>query len=182
MLIAAAAGAVRRASTAATAAAAVTEIRCVGVVGLGLMGHGIAQTAAAAGYKVIAIDSDTAAVKRGVDAMTASAKAIASKRVAKSLMSKEAAAAMVAETLERVTTSTTRDALAPCDLVIEAVPETMAIKTPVYQDLHRVLRKDAIIATNTSGLPVGKLADITGRHATTVRARHRRELPPPLRS
>lgn len=165
--------AARRASTVATAAAvasAVADIRRVGVVGLGLMGHGIVQTAAAAGYTVVAVDANAEAVKRGMDMMAKSLHTIASKAVAKKTMTETAATAMVAETTARVTTSTSREALASCDLVIEAVPETMDVKTPVYADLARVLRPDAIIATNTSGLPVGKLADITGRPATTVRA------------
>jgi len=113
--------------------ATVPEIKRVGVLGLGLMGHGIVQTAAAAGYAVTGVDADDAAVKRGVDAITKSVQALSSKAVAKKTLTEDAAKAQVAETLGRIKTATSRDALAECDLIIEAVPETMEVKTPVYQ-------------------------------------------------
>jgi 3-hydroxybutyryl-CoA dehydrogenase len=138
------------------------------VVGLGLMGHGIIQTAAQNGFAVVAVDSEEASIARGMGMIKKSLETIASKSVAKGTATQEAAAKQVALTIDRIQTSTSRGALADCDLVIEAVPETMAIKKPLYTDLAKILRKDAIIASNTSGLPVGKLAEISGRPETTV--------------
>jgi 3-hydroxyacyl-CoA dehydrogenase len=148
-------------------ATAVPEIRRVGVVGLGLMGHGIVQTSAAAGFKVIAVDSDDKAVGRGKDMIKKSLDSIAARKV-KGGAPQEKAQEATDATLANITYSTKRADLADVDLIVEAVPETMEIKTPLYKDLTAIVRKDAIIASNTSGLPIKAMADITGRLETTI--------------
>lgn len=142
-------------------------IKRIGVLGLGLMGHGIVQVSAVAGYDVVAVDSTDAAVSNGMGMIRKSLETIRSKAVAKGA---DAAAAQRThdEPLARITSSTHRAALRDCDLVIEAVPETMAIKAPVYEDLGRLLRPDAIIATNTSGLQVADMAALCGRPQSTI--------------
>lgn len=82
--------------------------------------------------------------------------------------SPEEGAKKTAEVLGRIKSTTKRGDLADCDLIIEAVPETMEIKTPVYKDFGAILKPSAIIATNTSGLPVKAMADLCGRHQTTI--------------
>lgn len=147
------------------------KIQKIGVIGLGLMGHGIAQVSAASGFNVVAVDSSEAAVASGMGMIKKSVEAIRARAVAKGALP-DAAKKTHDDTLSRIETSTSRGALKDCDLVIEAVPETMAIKTPIYQDLARILRPDAIIASNTSGLQVSAMADIAGRRTSTVGAHY----------
>ncbi|RYG41376.1 hypothetical protein EON68_03150 [archaeon] len=170
MALASRLGYARRAFASAAAAAGVQPkgVQTLGVVGLGLMGHGIVQTAAAAGIAVVAVDTDSTFVTRGMGMIQKSLDTIASKAVAKGTLTADVAAANTAAVLARITTSTTREALNVCDLVVEAVPETMAAKKPVYKDFAAILRPDAIIASNTSGLSVKELADLSGRYETTV--------------
>jgi len=169
LLSAAASSAARRCfSSSAAAASAAGGFQRVGVLGLGLMGHGIAQTAAAAGFQVVAVDSEDRFVQKGLAMIRGSLTTIASKSVAKGAATKEQADEQVALTLARITTATQREALAECDLVIDAVPETMEVKTPVYRDLARITRPDAVLASNTSGLAVKELAALSGRPETTI--------------
>lgn len=148
------------------AAAAAPEIKRVGVVGLGLMGHGILQTSAAAGYQVIGIDNE-AGIAKGMDMVKKSLETIAARKVKKNELTPEKAKEETEKVLANITTSAKREALADVDLVIEAVPEVMTIKEPVLKDIARVARPSAIIASNTSGLPIGAMAAITGRPQTT---------------
>lgn len=152
----------RRNFSASTAAAAPT-FKTVGVIGLGLMGHGIAQVTAAAGFKVVAIDSNAAAVTKGTDMIKKSLETTLSKAVAKGAMDKAAADAKMASVLANLTTSTDRDALKPADLVIEAAPEQIELKKSLYNDLATRLRTDTVLASNTSGLEIGELANFYGR-------------------
>lgn len=157
----------RAAARCFSSSASPAAIRRVGVVGLGLMGHGILQAAAAANFQVVGVDNDDAAVSRGMAMVKKSLDQIAARAV-KSGASAEAAAAESARVLTNISVSTARASLHDVDLIIEAVPETMAIKTPLYKELGLIARPDAILASNTSGLPVKALADITGRTATTI--------------
>lgn len=128
----------------------------------------IAQVTAAAGIKVIAVDANQAAVDRGMGMIRKSLTTMHDKLAAKGVLTPEGARSKTEEVLSRISTATDRGALGDVDLVIEAVPETMDVKTPVWRDLARLCRKDAILATNTSGLPVKALADLADRPSTVV--------------
>ena len=132
------------------------------MLGLGLMGSGIAQTAAAAGFTVVAVDT-AAGAERGLGMIKASlASAVARAAKKEGAAGGAAAEAAGAATLSRLRTATSVREVAGCDLIIEAVPETMAAKTPLYEELGRSLRPSAIIASNTSGLPVRTLMGLAG--------------------
>ena len=149
--------------TAALAAKGKGAIRSVGVIGLGLMGHGIMQTAASAGCAVVGVDTPAGA-ERGLSLVRASLAAVSARAAKKEGAAAGAAAeAAGAAALARLRTSADVAAVADCDLVIEAVPETFEAKTPVYAALGRVLQPGrSIIASNTSGLPVTALAALAG--------------------
>ena len=122
----------------------------VGVLGCGVMGAGIVQLAAFSGFKVVARDPYPGAIEKG----QATVKGLFDKLVEKKMMSQEEADRLYGNI------SFVKDdmaALADCDLVIEAVIEDVAAKHKVYLELEKVLRPDAIIATNTSSLSVSKL-------------------------
>jgi 3-hydroxybutyryl-CoA dehydrogenase len=132
------------------------------VVGGGLMGSGIAQVAAVAGWDVTVRDVDEAALARsraGIE--TSLAKFVEKDR----LTSAERDAA-----LGRVSSTTDLDAASDADLVIEAVFERLDVKHDVFSALDKICRDDAVLATNTSAIPITKIAAVTARPESVVGA------------
>jgi 3-hydroxybutyryl-CoA dehydrogenase len=125
------------------------------VVGAGLMGSGIAQVAAVAGWDVTIRDLDAASLDRGVGAIKNSLSRFASK----GKISQEDVEAAIA----RVTTTTDLDAAADADVVVEAVFEKLEIKQEVFRTLDKICKDGAILATNTSAIPVTQIAAATQR-------------------
>jgi 3-hydroxybutyryl-CoA dehydrogenase len=127
----------------------------LGVVGAGTMGNGIAQVFATFKHPVVLVDVDTAALKRGTDAIKGSLDRI----VKKEKMTADEAASV----LGRIRASASIKDLAECDLVVEAVSENPAVKDKVFRELDASVRKDSILATNTSSIWVTKIAAATKR-------------------
>ena len=127
-----------------------TEIRKIGVVGAGTMGHGIAQVAAASGYEVTLVDVAPAALEKGVARIE---KGLA-RQVEKERMSAEERDAA----LGRLASASELAALESADLAIEAVVERFDVKQKVFEELARVMRPDAILSSNTSSISITKLA------------------------
>ncbi|MFI1391548.1 3-hydroxyacyl-CoA dehydrogenase family protein [Streptomyces griseoaurantiacus] len=132
----------------------------VAVIGAGLMGSGIAQVAAAAGWDVVLRDVTDEALTRGTDVIRASY----DKFVAKGTM--EAAEAEAA--LGRIGTTTDLDAAAEADLVVEAVFERLDVKHELFRTLDSLVREDAVLASNTSAIPITKIAAATSRPERVV--------------
>jgi 3-hydroxybutyryl-CoA dehydrogenase len=134
----------------------VDEISRVGVVGCGLMGSGIAEVCARAACSVTVVEADATAVTRGRSLLEHSLRrASASGK----LTDADAAAA-----LERIEFSTDFGVLADRQLVVEAVLESEVEKCQVFESLDKVVEApDAILASNTSSIPIMKLAMATGR-------------------
>src|SRR5688572_21216853 len=130
-------------------------IERLGIVGSGIMGSGIAEVAAKAGVTVVlrSRKQDTA------DAMLTGLGRSLAKQVARGKLDQADADAIAG----RVTATTDLDALADCDLVIESIVEDLDVKKQLFTDLDRVVREGAILATNTSTLPVVEMAVETGR-------------------
>jgi 3-hydroxybutyryl-CoA dehydrogenase len=133
----------------------VAEIRTVGVCGAGLMGSGIAQTCASAGFNVILMEVAQEPLARG---MAGIAKSL-DKFVEKGKLSQADRDA----TIGRLKTTTQVADLAKCDLVIEAIVENVEIKATLFRQLDELLAADAIVCTNTSSLCVVELAAKTKR-------------------
>ncbi|MFH8572449.1 3-hydroxybutyryl-CoA dehydrogenase [Streptomyces sp. NPDC017993] len=133
-----------------------SAVERIGVVGCGLMGSGIAEVCARAGRDVIVVETGRAAADAGLRRLTGSLdRATAADKL--SAPDRDAA-------LARITVTTDLEALADRDLVIEAVAEDEAAKTAVFERLDATVRRpDAILATNTSSLPVIRLAAATAR-------------------
>jgi 3-hydroxybutyryl-CoA dehydrogenase len=134
--------------------------RKLAVIGAGLMGSGIAQVSAQAGWDVILRDVTDAALTRGVDAVRASY----DRFVAKGTL--EGADADAA--LSRITTTTDLDAVADADLVVEAVFENLEVKHEIFRELDKLVRDDAVLASNTSAIPITKIAAVTERPERVV--------------
>lgn len=130
------------------------------VVGAGLMGSGIATVAAEAGYQVTLRDVTDGALQAGLSAVRSSYQ----RRMAKQRMTSEQAAAAVA----RITTTTDLDAVAGADIVVEAVFEELEVKRGVFAELDRLCHEDALLATNTSAIPVTRIAAATQRPESVV--------------
>lgn len=124
-------------------------IQTVGVVGAGTMGNGIAQTAAVAGFKVVMIDVNDAALARGVATLTASLERLVSKD--------KLDAATRDAALARIGTSTDYHRLSAADIVIEAATENVDLKIRILKQIEAVARPEAIIATNTSSISITAL-------------------------
>jgi 3-hydroxybutyryl-CoA dehydrogenase len=132
-----------------------TEIRRVGVLGCGLMGSGIAQVAATAGYQTIVRDVAAAVWER--------ARAGIEKSLAKFVEKGKLTPSDRDAALKRLSFTTTTAELRDCDIIVEAVPEDLALKNALWQELDRVSGPATIFASNTSSLTVAAMAAATTR-------------------
>ena len=130
--------------------AATHGVARAGVIGVGTMGLGIAQVLAQAGVQVLLYDRNPEAVARALKSIGKSW----SQQVAKGRLSDEARSAC----LDRLGSAAELEALAGCDLVVEAIVEDLTIKQHLFASLEALLRPDAILATNTSSLSVTAVA------------------------
>ena len=133
----------------------------IAVIGAGLMGSGIAQVAAQAGYEVALRDVDQAALTRGLDGIRASQ----DRMVAKGKLSEQDAADALARI---VTTTDLAEAASGAGLVVEAVFESIDVKREVFVQLDQVCGDDTVLATNTSAIPITSIAAVTGRPESVV--------------
>ena len=135
------------------------DITRVGVVGCGLMGSGIAEVCARAGLDVVVVESSDAAAEAG------------HQRLEKSLHRAEARGKLdsAAEVLDRITVVTDLEQLADRQLVIEAIVEDERLKVDLFRELDRIVKEpEALLASNTSSIPIMKLAVATGRPTQVV--------------
>ncbi len=132
----------------------------VAVIGAGMMGAGIAYVCAKAGMEVVLKDIDLAGAEKG----KAYSAGLVAKAVTRGRMGQDQAAAL----LDRIQCSEQDSALAGCDLLIEAVFESSALKARVFQSAEPHLLPDALIASNTSTLPITGLAESVSRPADFV--------------
>jgi 3-hydroxybutyryl-CoA dehydrogenase len=131
------------------------DVKRIGVVGAGQMGRGITQVCVQAGYQVVLLDVSTALVDAGVERMT---------RDLDRLVEKGKLPAEDRDTaLGRLTKAEGMTDLADCDFVIEAATENIELKLGLFQELDRAMRKAAILASNTSSIPLSRLAGSTQR-------------------
>ena len=126
------------------------KIEKIGVIGAGTMGNGIAQCFAVAGFPVVLQDLSDTALERARITMEGSL----ARQVKKGTLAAEAAEAAMA----RITTTTTLEAMANRDLVIEAIVERLEVKATVLHQLDAICREEAVLASNTSSISLTQLA------------------------
>ena len=131
------------------------EVKTYGVVGAGQMGNGIAQVAAMAGLNVIMNDIGEEFVQRGMDAIAK----ILSRNVDKGKMTSDEKGAV----LGRIKASVDLKDMASADFVVEAATENESIKFNIFKDLDQICRPGVILASNTSSIPIGRIAAQTKR-------------------
>jgi 3-hydroxybutyryl-CoA dehydrogenase len=131
------------------------DVKKVGVVGAGLMGHGIAQVSAQGGYDVVLREVDDAALQKGIGKIEKQL----GRAVEKGRMEQSDADAVRG----RIDGTTDYNDLAGCDLVIEAITEDLGKKLDMWRELDGIVKDGAVFATNTSSLSVIDQAASTGR-------------------
>lgn len=135
------------------------NISKVTVIGAGLMGSGIAQVAAQADYKVTMVDTTDAALQNGQNIIASSIKRVARKKFAEDTKQQDA---FIEKAIANIITSKdAEEAASTADLVIEAIVENIDIKQKLFKGLDKAAPSSTIFATNTSSLPVTKIADAT---------------------
>jgi 3-hydroxybutyryl-CoA dehydrogenase len=131
------------------------EVKTIGVVGAGQMGSGIAQLAAQAGYEVLLLDASEEALRRGLEAIRRSlAKFLEKGRITEEAL--EAALGRIRSTLDL-------EALGEADLIVEAIVEDEGAKRALFGRLGALAKPEAILASNTSSIPITALGRYSGR-------------------
>lgn len=139
------------------------ELKKIGVVGCGLMGHGIVQVAAQAGFEVVAVETQQDFLDKGLGRIEKSLAKLAQKSVERGKASAEDAEKDRAAAWARITGTTDKSQLADCDLVVEAIIEDLDIKKSLFKELGALCKPETILASNTSSFPVIEMAEASGR-------------------
>lgn len=132
-----------------------SEIKRIGIIGAGQMGHGIAQVAAQAGYQVILSDISEDALKKGVAGIE--------KSLGKFLQKERITQADKDQAIGRISTTTSLKDAAQADLIIEAATENEAVKFEIFEQLDKFAPERALLATNTSSISITRVAARTER-------------------
>jgi 3-hydroxybutyryl-CoA dehydrogenase len=136
------------------------SIQSIGVVGAGTMGHGIAQVAAAAGYRVTLRDVDRESLVRGIQSIE--------RNLAKGIQLGKLTENDRDSTLQHIHGTTDLEQVAETDLIIEAAPEMLEIKQQILRELERHSNKNFVFATNTSSLSITEIAKASERPQNVV--------------
>jgi len=135
------------------------EIKKVGVLGCGLMGSGIAQVSAMAGFETTVLEVEQKYIDKGFAGIEKSLSKFAEKPPEKGGITQQ----RKEEALARLKGSTRKEDLADCDIVIEAIIESVQEKKEMYAALDGIVKKDAIFASNTSSISITELMTATKR-------------------
>lgn len=138
-------------------------IQKVGVIGCGLMGHGIVQVAAQAGFQVVAVEGNQAALDKGLGRIERSLGKLAQKNVDKGKMPEDQAKAWAGEAFGRIQGTLDKQDLADCDLVVEAIVEDLDVKKQLFAELNGIVKPSGIFASNTSSFPIAEMGEASGR-------------------
>lgn len=137
------------------------QINNITILGAGIMGAGIAQVIAQAGFNVVMRDVEASFVENGLAAIR--------KNLDRAVDKKKMETETAAEIFSRIEGSVAMEkAVSAADLVIEAIVEDMAVKKAVFQELDALCKPDAVLATNTSGLSITEMAAATGRPGRVI--------------
>jgi 3-hydroxybutyryl-CoA dehydrogenase len=136
------------------------QIERVGVLGAGLMGHGIAQVAAEAGYQVVVREVDDGTLAKGLGRIE--------KQLARAVEKGRSSQEEADDVRARLEGTVDYGDLSGCDLVIEAITESLPLKLEMWREIDDIVKPEAVFATNTSSLAVIDQAAATGRPAQFV--------------
>ncbi len=131
------------------------EISKIGIIGAGQMGNGIAHVCALAGFDVVLVDIEQAAVERALE--------IVERNLRRQTARGRIAEADMEAALERIATGTGLAPVADCDFVIETAVEKEEVKREIFKELCPLLKPEALLATNTSSISITRLGSATDR-------------------
>jgi 3-hydroxybutyryl-CoA dehydrogenase len=131
------------------------QIQKLGVVGAGQMGNGIAQVAANSGIQVLIFDITQGALDKAIQTITSSCDRLIKKATITE--------AQKSEILSRIKTTTSMEDLNAVDIVVEAATENLQIKLEIFKKLDQIVKKEALLCTNTSSISITKIAAATKR-------------------
>jgi 3-hydroxybutyryl-CoA dehydrogenase len=131
------------------------SIKKIGIVGAGQMGNGIAQVAASAGYDVVMFDISSTSLDKGLGTISGSCDRL----IKKATMTEDQKKSLLA----KINTTTQMKDLAGCDFVVEAATENIELKLNIFKQLDEIVKKDAILTSNTSSISITKIASVTRR-------------------
>ncbi len=143
------------------------QIKKVGVIGCGLMGHGIVQVAAQGGLDVIAVETEQRFLDSGLGRVDKSLAKLAEKAIEKGKPADQAKADAAA-TRARIKGSLDRKSLADCDLVVEAIIENLDLKKALFAELNKTCKSATILASNTSSFSITEMGKASGRPKNVV--------------
>jgi 3-hydroxybutyryl-CoA dehydrogenase len=127
----------------------------VGVLGCGLMGHGITQVTAQSGYEVVVREVDEQTLQKGIGKIE--------KQLARAVEKAKMTSEQAQEVQGRIKGTVSYGDLGDCDLVIEAITESLPLKLEMWREVDSIVKPDAVFATNTSSLAVIDQAAVTSR-------------------
>jgi 3-hydroxybutyryl-CoA dehydrogenase len=131
-------------------------MKLISVIGSGTMGNGIAHAFAISGFQVNLIDISVPSLEKGMDAIRKNL----DRQVSKALITED----IKALALKNIQTFTdTKSGVEQSDLIIEAATENLSIKLEIFKNLNQYCKKEAILASNTSSISIGKIASVTNR-------------------
>ncbi len=139
---------------------AIAGFQKIGVIGSGQMGSGIAQVCATFGLNVILVDNQQVQLDKAQKGITTSLEKLESKGAL--------AGTTAQDTLTRLAFQSSLTALKDCDLVIEAVSENEALKTKIFKELDEITPAHCVLASNTSSIPITRLATTTRRPGKVI--------------
>jgi 3-hydroxybutyryl-CoA dehydrogenase len=131
------------------------QIERVGVLGCGLMGHGITQVTAQSGYEVVVREVDEQTLQKGIGKIE--------KQLARAVEKAKLTSEQAQEVQGRIKGTVSYGDLGDCDLVIEAITESLPLKLEMWREVDSIVKPDAVFATNTSSLAVIDQAAVTSR-------------------
>jgi 3-hydroxybutyryl-CoA dehydrogenase len=135
-------------------------IATIGIVGAGIMGHGIAQTAALSGIGALLYDIDSRLLQKGIDAV--------GKRLRGSVEKGKMTDEEARHALERIVPAPQLDALKKADFIIEAIVEDFSVKQRLFRELDALCPSQTILASNTSSISITKIAAATERRDRVI--------------
>jgi 3-hydroxybutyryl-CoA dehydrogenase len=136
------------------------DIKIIGIIGAGTMGSGITQVMAVSGFEVILMDINEEFIRRGIDNIK--------KGLAKALEKGKITPEEKEKIKARISTTTEIKNMAKADFIIEAVPEMVELKFEIFKRLDKICHKDVILSTNTSSIPIGRIASVTKRQDKVI--------------
>ncbi|MBI3584632.1 MAG: 3-hydroxybutyryl-CoA dehydrogenase [Nitrospinae bacterium] len=136
------------------------DIKTIGIIGAGRMGAGIAQVMAVSGFNVIMMDVKDEFIERGIDNIK--------KGLAKALEKGKITSEEKEKAITKIRTTTRLEDMAKVDFIIEAVPEIAELKSDIFKRLDGICLKKTILSTNTSSIPISKIASVTNRQDKVI--------------